>query len=724
MSKRDDTYFAVLPPDEIGDAIIAKVMDYYGNFTVQQLLDKQSTAYIYYYGYTRDGWHGGTGVARGGDAGELAVMRVNDARALAQALFAMTVAPQIEWRPTPARYSYDALRATKTAKNALNHYWQNGGFLSAAAHATEQAIVLSEGFILPDFDPFAGSVVFRNEDGSVAQRTGDFRIRNPSSQHVIRDPTKQTWSQCDWKIVRTWENRYDLAVRWPASAKAILDAPERLTVREAETYYVLTPTDWKTDDVEVLRLYVEPSAILPGGREVWCLADGTVLGTPDDGYETPDGSEPPLAYGDLQHDEVPLYRIAPGPAFDTPFGYTPYFEILGIQEAADSIHTSLTTNLTTFGTQYIAVEDGSDTQMMELEGPMSILRYNKGSAPPAGVSLAVIPQGAFDYASMLSAAETRMMGLNSAALGESPGDRASGSLAALLSAQAIQRSFPLQQSFRDALKKSGSFLLRVIDSEASAPLRLSLVSPDEGRSGEFEVKAGDFRDVSKEVYVDIGNPLTQSPEGRLELAKLLVQMKPEDMNFEVISQIIETGKIEPAIDAGSDEMTNIVEENEMMSRGERPLVLIGDNHAIHGKQHGIPVSSQAARRKPEVLQSYDAHMLTHYAYAYAIPLNPPGPTEFDNVKMDPMFMTRMAALTQGIILPPPMAPMPMPGEGAPPDDGPTSTPVPAAGGPPTRTNSPAGGQATKGGTEMPEMPTNPATGAKWNPTTGGGMPSA
>ena len=145
-----------------------------------------------------------------------------------------------------------------------------------------------------------------------------------------------------------------------------------------------------------------------------------------------------------------------------------------------------------------------------------------------------------------------------------------------------------------------------------------------------------------------------------------------------------------------------------MVRGETPVVLLSDDHPLHGKEHTAAVASPAARRDPNVLRAYREHMHEHYSLFYGVPP--------EMVEMDPLYRQRFLMLCGRPVPPEPMGPPP----------GPTPGPVGpgAAAGGPEAGPLPEPNMAATGpqlGAELPSMPTNPATGQEWNPVTGGGV---
>jgi hypothetical protein len=334
---------------------------------------------------------------------------------------------------------------------------------------------------------------------------------------------------------------------------------------------------------------------------------------------------------------------------------------------------------------------------------MRIIYYRPGSQPPQPLQLTKSPPEAFKYLEDLKVHEELLMGLNNVVRGQMQTGKESGAALALLQSQAIQQASVLQRNYLNALVNAGTSILRIIRSRAALPLKIGLV----GKSRmdlirETEVTKDSIQSVDQ-VVVELGNPVSQTAAGRFELAMQLVQMSVIKTPQEVL-EVLETGRLEPIIKGTQEELVNIMKENQDMVRGETPVVLLSDDHPLHGKEHTAAVASPAARRDPNVLRAYREHMHEHYSQFYGVPL--------EMVEMDPMYRQRFLMLCGRPVPPEPMGPPPGPMglEGMPPggpEVGPPPAPSVAATGPTL-------------GAELPSMPTNPATGQEWNPLTGGG----
>lgn len=722
----DNRYWAAIEGDDFGSELRSRVAAYYTSPITSQVLNRQVLAWRYAYGYGSDWFHGTSQILPSGQQGESAFLRVNIGASFARASVAAVTAPQIVWQPQAQEYSYKAIKAVDAAGALLDHEWTNSSIGRQSIVQAYDARYLGEGFIFTDWDPDGGYEY--GADSSSLVRSGTFRYRNVWPWDVLRDPSKQAWDRLQWVCLRLPENKFDLAARLAdraAQAEAAGDAALAEALARAHERVLEAPPPpsnwfgfglgplgapvagsgtfgWKSDDVGTLVFLHKPTATLPFGRQATLLFDGTLI---DDG---------PLKYGCW-----PLTRIEAAPFTGTPYGSTEYWDTLAIQEALDNLYSSGVTNYLTFTTQLVAYQRGTDPDILAAGSGLSLVAYE--DKPPVGINLTAMPQGWFEMVRLLESKMEAILGQNPVTRGQSPGDRASGSLAALLSAMSMQQQAPFMREYENSLRMQAKIILKVARAEAKIPMKV-------GKSGHVRVPSLRWRNIEAadlqgvdEVYVDMGNAMQRSPSGRAQLAEMFMQYKILS-DPKVIMQVVDNGRLEPETDPVEGQYTVAQGENEMISRGEVPIVSPADDDVSHCIQHTVTQLSLEARERPEVVRAFRLHVAQHYAQFYSVPppLPPSDPRYLDAlselIEQDPLLHIRLPILLGK--QPPPPDP-----NAAPPPGGPGGPP-PGAAPPPPQGGTPPGpdGKAPGSSAGMPETPTNPATGRQWNESDGGGVP--
>lgn len=660
-------YFALAPTNEVGRKIWEKVEDDRAPASLQtKLYGLLSKAAIYYFGRDLSG-ASTSGIARGGDQGELALVRVNHARSLVNTQQNLILASKIVWQPIGTNSDYKSDAQVILAAAVLEYYWRDRQIVKYFSRCLEEAIVFGEGFVYHPWDPNKGETIPLPEldpEGNVTgvKKSGDFDFRNLSTWDVIRDPYKRSYDELDWVIVHTRENRYTLAAltQDPKLRQDILNAPVD-NVQRGD--YTTQRQDLPTDDISVFKLYHKRTPVIPDGREVVCIGPDTVL------------SDGPLSYT-----EIPLTRVYNAELFGTPYAYASFFEILGLQELVDSLNTCIATNQTTFGTQMIGAPDGTVVSP-ESFGGMKLLKYPAGSGEPKAIQLTKSPPEVFAYIKDLVGAMEQLMGLNSIARGEPQSGEQSGAALALLEAKAKQQASVLEGAYLRGLQTCGMGVIDTLRLKCPYPRIVSIA----GVANKYLVRAETFDkdsfDHIERVQVDIGNPLSQTAAGRQELANMYIQVLGPKLTGEQIEQVLTTGRLEPLTQSLQRELLLIKSENESISRGEMPTAMADDDHVLHMREHRGEMANPEVRSNPQALQVYTQHQQEHWQLYNTV---------------DPARLMLFGQQPPPQMGPPPGA-SPPPG-GAPPGPPPGPPPPPSV-----APNAPPG-------PELPSLPNNPSTG--------------
>lgn len=699
----DNEYFAaVIDSAEFGERFASRLQEYRAAEAVTAVFDRIHKAYQYHFGLSPEGVHLTSGITRSGEHDELAEVRVNHLRANSLTVLNLTVAPKISWTPIATNGDSAATKQAISAVSLLDYYWLDREIAAYAQQAVAHCIPLTEGFVFTPWDDYAGEANAVDELGQPVP-SGDFCVYNVLPWDVVRDPSKRSWEQSQWVAVCIWQNRYELAARYPEHESEVLEAPcEEDGSEDRKRAF------GETDDIPCWYFFHKKSPIpsLKNGREAVLLSDGTVLRD-----------------GELTYDQIPLHRVVPDEQFGTPYGYSQYHEGIGLQEGIDSLTSAILTNQDAFARQMVAVKAGENADPENIAG-MTVFVYN--TEPPKPLQLTASPAEAFKFVDTLKADLQRVQGVNDAVQGQLPGDaKLSGAALALLSSQAIQQNSTLQANYVKMVRSIGNCLLTEWKKRTPLPRKIQLV----GRSNEFlcreESLAGSDISEIKAVKVDIGNPLQQTHAGKMELVQLLLTIPGAITSPEQVIQLTQTGRLEHLVKGTRDELVLILDENEQIAEGVAPPVMIHDDHLRHGREHRSTLASVAARSNPAIVEASIAHLKEHYKVFFGWPdpmMGPPMPPVdamgmpdpmFDPTDPvnDPMYRERMLILV-GQQPPPPMV-------------GPMGTnlgvqqpPPPGAEAPADGSNPPKPPELAGNQTQLPTMPNNPLTGEDYIPPGG------
>jgi hypothetical protein len=128
--------------------------------------------------------------------------------------------------------------------------------------------------------------------------------------------------------------------------------------------------------------------------------------------------------------------------------------------------------------------------------------------------------------------------------------------------------------------------------------------------------SGQDLDAINRVTVDMGNPMTRTTAGKVNLADAYME-RGMIANPDQYIQVVTTGRLEPIIEGKQAQLLLIKAENEGLAEGTAQRAIITDNHAQHILEHGTVNSSPEARLDPNnpALSVTLAHIQEHITLA-------------------------------------------------------------------------------------------------------------
>jgi hypothetical protein len=658
----DSTYFAAKPALQAAATIISKAESWSNNLESNGYLNKLEDAWRAYHGAYFTDIGDGHRITFSGAQGELANLPVNHLRNIAQNVLVMTTAtrPVMEARATNT--DYKSLTQTVLANGLLDYYMREKRLEKILKRAVEYAIVMGSGFVKLEWNATSGEMYDFNEETNSPIYEGDVVFSNLSPFDVIVDSTKET-DDHDWVVTRTWKNRYDLAAKYPEHEDKILSLS---TKSDYKYYRFTTMSNDDTDDVAVWEFYHRRTESMPDGRYMLLLSSDVVL------------SDGPLPYRSL-----PVYRISPGDILGTPYGYTNVFDLLPIQEALNSLYSSILSNQNAFGIQNLLVPRGADVAISQLAGGLNVIECNTQNGKPEALNLLSTSPEVFKFAEMLKGEMEVISGVNSVARGQPEASLKSGAALALVQSMAIQFMSGLAASYVNLIEDVGTALIYMLRDFAAVP-RVAAIVGKSNRAYMKEFKGDDLSSVNR-VIVDVGNPLARTTAGRVDMAQQLLQMgaiKDANQYFMVLN----TGKLEVMHEGVQAQLLLIKGENEKMMGGQAVPVIDIDDHRNHIIEHNALLADPDLRQDPVLVQLVLAHVQQH----------------IEALRMVDPDLLRLVGQEP---LAPPGPQMPAGGPGAPMGQGGPSNP----GAPSPQPVQP--GPAPAGPVEVPHGPTQPSPGA-------------
>lgn len=577
----NDQYFATLAPDKTAGILLGKADSFYNVLRANSYLDKLVMMYRAYYGSYGDSGHQ---INFTGEQGELVHFPVNHFRNLAQHMLNMITANRPVMEARAVNNDYKSMAQTYLANGILDYYMREKRLEDCLKKGAEMAIVLGSGFIKLDWNATAGETYDFDEDTQQFSYEGEIEFSNLSPFDVVVDGTKESWNN-DWILVRSFQNRYNLIAKYPELAEKLHAIPAK---SESGVYRMSMFSNDQTDDVPVFEFFHRKTEAVPDGRYMLFADVNTILLDTHLPYRT-----------------VPIFRITAGEIMGTPYGYSPMFDVFPIQEMINATYSAIATNQNTFAVQNLWVPHGADLNISTLEGAMNVVT---GNAKPEALNLTQTPKEVFEFLTTLIHAAETISGINSVARGNPEANLKSGNALALVQSMALQFISGLQHSYVKLIEDVGSSVITILKDFAMTPKTVALV----GKNNKPLLKefTGESINAINRVIVDVGNPLSHTTAGRVQMAEQLLQMKlihaPEQY-----FQVINTGRIDSMYHGEMSELLLIQSENESLLEGNPIRATAIDKHKLHIEEHRSVIAGPELRNDPTLVQNTLNHIQDH-----------------------------------------------------------------------------------------------------------------
>ncbi len=629
---RNDVYFAARDADETVNVLLSKANVWFRNLDTTGYLDKLRQMWAAYHGAYYSNMQNGHKITFSGEQGEFSNLPVNHFRNIAQNILVMITAQRPVMEARSINTDYKSLVQTKLANGLLDYYMREKRLERYLKTAVEYAVVLGAGYVKMEWNATGGEI-YDHIDAEVDPVTGevlspgypvyegDVQFSNLSPFDVVVDSTKESQDH-DWILCRSYKNKFDLSAKYPELRDKILQIP---TKEEYDKYRFNTLGIYETDDVPVYEFFHRRTESMPEGRYLLFLDyDITLMDAP------------------MPYDVLPIYRISCGDIIGTPFGYTPMFDLLPIQDAVNALFSTILSNQSAFGVQNILMPRGTDIVPSNLVGGLNLIEYNPQAGKPEALNLTQTPKEVFEFAEMLIKEMEVISGVNSVARGNPDPQLKSGNALALIQSMALQYMSGLQHSYVQLIEDTGTGLIKMLQRFASVP-RIAMIVGNTNRTEMKEFTGEDLSSINR-VIVDVGNYLARTTAGRVEMAEQMLQMGLIKTPEQYLT-VINTGRLDSMTEDTQSELLLIKAENERLISGEQIMAVATDQHSLHIKEHKSVLADPDLRKDPMLVQRTLMHIQEHINMLRTL---------------DPQLLAMMGEQS--------LAPM-MPPQGAPPEQG-------------------------------------------------------
>jgi hypothetical protein len=588
-------YWAATETEDCVNEAWTRMDKFYSVLRASRLLDLYRNAYWNRYVGARSG--GNIGIS--GEVGELTNVELGTYGSLIHHMMTLILGQRPAFDAKAANADFDSMAQAIMANSLLESVMRDRGLEGCSKTTVDYGLTFGMGRMAILWDAFEGPV-FRpplpgdERGGSVDEKSGDIRFVPLTPMDVVIDTLKEGSHDHSYKMIRTWQNKYDLMAKYPELEDEIDRLPTKYSSESVHPriwsyQYSQTTGIYETEDVEVWTLFHRPSDAIPDGRMMSFASPDVVLSD-----------------GALPYRRIPVFDFSPIEMLGTPWGYTPFHDCLSLQYALNSIISTIVTNQAALGVQNVWVPAGSNLSWKEIVGGLNLVEG--GTQPPQALNLLQTKEETFKLFELINKLMELFSGINPVVRGDPAASLKSGSALALVQAQAVQFSSIIQQSYVNFMEKTATEVLHQYQDHADLPHIMTIT----GIGNRQYTKSFTKKDIAKvdRVTINIGNPLSATVAGRYNIAELMAQMKLVQ-NPAQLDMVLTTGRLEPVTKNPRDEMMNIEAENERLLNGKPVIAALFDNHPLHIQENSSVLNSPEAREKPDVVQNATQHILEH-----------------------------------------------------------------------------------------------------------------
>lgn len=577
-------YFANKTGEELGDALTQKITSFqnYLMTSGRQEIYRNVAAHFYQAEKTLGN------IYKSGEQGEFNEINVNLFRNAILHIKSMIQSQKITLTPSAMTTDSKVLDKTILAKQILSYYQEVLDVDSYMDKALDLAQMYADCYSLVEWDEMAGEPVVADESGRLAYQ-GDPAISVHPPYMVTIDPILEN---PQWHMIKCKVNKYELASQYPEFHDLIVG--QSLGVTETDNFYWVerdTLNTFTDDSCYVHKFFHKRTRAMPYGRTAVILDDGTLL---EEGY--------------LKGKRYPVSHLTPSKKHETPWGYANSFDALQLSRANNKIFSTILTNESKFGVQVLAIPKNSDVEVSDVIGGAKVLYYDPEFGPPQGINLLNTSQQTFAFGDLIQKSIDTMFAVTDVVKGQAPQGVESGSALALLQSMTVAYNSTLQRSFVRFLEETFTNMLDVLVHNVAGQRLFQIVGEDLSDMYSQSWSAQDINDITN-VRVQLGDPSQDTTIGRRETADHLMQYG--EISVDQYFQIRETGQAGVNVNAKVSHASLITKENEMLRRGQRPIVAKSDKHVDHIKEHLCLIDRPEIRYNPNLMAEIFAHVQEH-----------------------------------------------------------------------------------------------------------------
>jgi hypothetical protein len=536
-----------------------------------------------------------------GDQGENIVFRINDFRSFTKQSITLALGQRPSYRCLATNDDYESLAQIESCDAALSYIANRAYSEDLERSKVEMQKLYGWSWDWHRWDDTAGGdvEVFEDDEQPLATsvKSGAPSVTPKSPMEVVHDVACKD-GRHRWVIVADPVSKWELAAEYPIGLDGQDQVEAIIGLSNDENGFPSlngAKDDFMSmvgsDAVIVEHFYHARTKALPDGRYVGRVGQLVLWDLP------------------LPGEEIPVVCFMPTRIDRTSFGYSDAWDWLPIQQMLDQIISDRATNVAVFGRPNIYMDKGTTMTVDLLAKGGQLFTKEPGTEAPGVVEYPAHGADADQLTSHLLSRLRDISGQNAASRGDPQANVKSGTMAALLHAQASEYASADQQAVDASREKNGNLMLASIKANAQYPFVVEV-------SGESEMPYADtfdsdrFRAV-KRVQVVTANPMQRTVAGRMELLNTMMKVPGAISDPSQITELIVSGQYKPMYRAGRNIKLGIKWENEQLARGiPVPPAMAGEN-PDEMLEHAALARIPSVRNNPKAMQVLQEHLLSH-----------------------------------------------------------------------------------------------------------------
>lgn len=587
FTDRSDQYWATLATDEIVAQLQSKVDDYRMYMLKSNKLAMWKACWTQYYKAESR-----VGMVTGGDRAQYKILGANHYASLIQGLVSVVCQQNPAFEPISINSDTKSMSQTLIAKSVLDYYMRVGKMPELYKDCVEIGHIFGEAFLYFRWNALRGQVVEVSKDKKGKDKPiyeGDLDIVKLNPMDVVRDYTR-TDTANDWYILVEYVNKWNLIAQRPDLADEIRGESIGADLQRFRFGHMVDEQGEMDDLIPKYTFIHEKTAAMPNGRIVEFVGDAVILDSA------------------LPFDKMTVLRFTPSNVIQNNFGSTVATKLLPLQQAYDTLCSIIITNAANWGLGNIQIPLGTNVKIEQIVDGLNAIRVNAAAGEIKPLVMPSTPAEIFNFLDRIEMMMEKIAGISAILRGQAPAQLKSGTALAFMQAQSLVFNSSTQQSYISMVEESGTTIINILKTFANSKRMITIA----GKAKKTYMKYFDKQDLSNisRVVVNVGNPLTKTIAGKVQIAQDLLQgglvTTPQEY-----TQVLETGTLDPLLEGQTAELMLIRQENEEMAEGRMVNAIATENHPLHVQEHKTVLSSPEAKNNPEIVKNVLAHMMEH-----------------------------------------------------------------------------------------------------------------